>query len=253
MMEEEEEEEGGGWLISYADLMTLLFAAFVVLYGITPQGESTEILGIIASIRESFVEIPDEIPEPFRNKEVFQGKLIFKEAKLEAVTNPAIKKFKRHQALIKARDRELDELDILLNQMAKGDGIQRSLRKATEFSKDEFGFNIRLFDRIFFKPGQTKVSAAAKNYLLKIGALIQKIERKTIIEGHADRKNSSKLSPLEISALRAENIRTLLIGRSGFKPEQIRTAAYGELRPLHKKDNTKVNHNNRIEIKIIYQ
>ena len=78
-MEEEEEGGGAGWLVSYADLMTLLFAAFVVLYGITPQGESTEILGIIASIRESFVEIPDELPESFRDKESFKGKMIFKE------------------------------------------------------------------------------------------------------------------------------------------------------------------------------
>ena len=65
--------------------------------------------------------------------------MIFKEAKPESVTNPAIKKFNRHNTtVVRARDKELDELDILMDKMAKGDGIQRSLRRATEFSKEEY-------------------------------------------------------------------------------------------------------------------
>ena len=60
--------------------MTLLFATFVVLYGIKPEGETLTILGIASSIREAFMEVPDSINEPAKGplphgKVVLSGKM----------------------------------------------------------------------------------------------------------------------------------------------------------------------------------
>ena len=63
--EEKIEEPGMGWIVSYADLMTLLFAVFVVLYGLKPEGISDTISKpvIAAAIRNAFTTTPDIIPD----------------------------------------------------------------------------------------------------------------------------------------------------------------------------------------------
>ena len=98
-MEEEEEGggEGAGWIVSYADLMTLLFAAFVVLYGLKPEGEDIRLIGVTSNIRESFEEIPDEIPPDERKGPIKNGKSHFQYFKGELKRQPIIQKKKSHK------------------------------------------------------------------------------------------------------------------------------------------------------------
>ena len=136
--DDEEEGGGGAWIVSYADLAILLFAAFVVLYGITPQGKSMEIIGIASSIRESFIPIPDEIPERLRTAERFDGKMSFVEATRDSTINPAIKKYNRVENEIPHRSKELQQLEITIENMVQGEGLSRSLRKGTEFERSSW-------------------------------------------------------------------------------------------------------------------
>lgn len=252
---EDEAEEGGGWLVSYADLMTLLFAAFVVLYGITPQGESSEVLGLASSIREAFIEIPDQISEEFRRSELFHGKKIFPVAKRDKNLNQAIKKFNRKTGSMRSEDLDLDELDILLNKASSGDGVQHSLKKATLNSRFEFGYKISLIDTAYFKPGSIQITAEAQKLLLRIGAILKKRNDQIFIEGHTESTPRSKIySNLELGTKRASAVKKLWLDHLGLLESRIRITSYGDLRP--KVSATKLNKsnpNNRVEIKIIFQ
>ncbi len=246
--EEEEEEQGSGWIVSYADLMTLLFAAFVVLYGITPQGKSQEILGITSSIREAFIEIPDEIPEKIRRAERFQGKLSFEKAIRDSTINPAIKKFNRQQNILPDKTRELQELEMEIKNLVQGDGLSRSLRNATQFDSDEYGFHLKLIDKVFFPRGKTTPTNEGTKLIKMIAEKMKKNRLKIYIDGHSEVRNLGSYTPLELSALRASATRSIFID-SGIDKKRLFIAGYGNMRPIDRKESLK---NNRVEIKVKY-
>lgn len=255
-MEDEDEEQGGaGWLVSFADLMTLLFAAFVVLYGITPRGKSDQVVGIATSVREAFVEIPDDIEDPTRSGEVYSGKMIFQEVKREKPLNPLIKKFNRNESKIRGRDKDLQQMDILLDKSSKGKGIQFSLRQAVEVSDSEFGFNLKLLASALFIPGTNKLTKEARKEMPNLIQHLSTESKKIFVEGHVDQSTpKGRYTHLELSALRAKTIRNLIIQNSQVDPKKVYTASYGASRPVDSNRTPQGRaKNSRVEIKILYQ
>ncbi|SMF46869.1 Flagellar motor protein MotB [Pseudobacteriovorax antillogorgiicola] len=254
MEEEEEEQEGSGWLVSFADLMTLLFAAFVVLYGITPRGKSDQVVGVSSSIREAFIEIPDEIPEEFRKGEMYKGKITFEEVKRERTFNPAIKKFNRTESILRSRNDDMQRIEVFLDSSSKGRGIQYSLRQATEVSETEFGFSLNLLGRAFFIPGSAALSAKGMEELKSIASQLKGDAIKILVEGHTDETQTGRLSPIELGALRASRVRQVLMEHSKLDPKNIYSTSYGDSRPIasHKTKDGRLK-NNRVEIHLIYQ
>ena len=49
-------EDAGRWMVSYADLLTLLFALFVVLYGFAMSAQS-EVKSIVQGLVQSFTDM----------------------------------------------------------------------------------------------------------------------------------------------------------------------------------------------------
>lgn len=255
-MEEEQEEEGGaGWLVSFADLMTLLFAAFVVLYGITPRGKTDEVVGIATSIREAFIEIPDEVPESLRTGEMFKGKINFEEVKRDSTYNPAIKKFNRLESPLRDHNKDLRRIEIFLDKTSKGSGVQFSLRQAIEVSEYEFGFSLKLLGKSFFIPGSHDLTARGRTELEKILPEIKKIGKRISVEGHTDKTTpKGNYSHIELSALRASKIRNILIGQGKIDHKLVVTSSYGSSRPVASNRSIKGrSKNSRVEIKLIYQ
>lgn len=249
--EEEEGSIGGGWLISYADLMTLLFAAFVVLFGITPQGESDEILGVASSIRESFVEIPDEILEVGRQAELFSGKLIFTAAKPDAIHPPNIKRFNRQQNELSGKNLNLDEVEVLLNQASKGDGVQTSLAQGIKVARHEYGFRLILFDEFMFERGSLKLSESAKEYLIKISKILGPKPFDFQIEGHSSNNVAPELTPFEAAAIRGSAVSDYMIRAGKIEANRINLATYGSLRSTQSGHiDPKTFRDDRVEIKI---
>lgn len=255
-MSEEEESGGGegGWLVSYADLMTLLFAAFVVLYGITPQGESKVIMGAASSIRESFIEIPDDISEDEQSGEVYKGKLQFKAAPRRSQMPKNIKKFNNEQTLLDDFNQDKKRIEVHLKEKG-GAGMYTDLPRLTEVFGEEKAQKLRLVGRSYFEGESIILTKQSQEELLKLAPELKKLNRKIIIEGHTDSKPATgKYSNLELSALRAEAVMNFLRSNGGIPKEFLRIASYGGRRPVES-NRTSIGRqkNRRVEMKIAYK
>lgn len=257
-MEEEEEEAGGaGWIVSFADLMTLLFATFVVLYGIKPEGETVAFLGVVSSIREAFVEIPDDIPIEEKKGPIILGKAVFKHFRGDQNKPPVIKKYKRSQFALNVINQDLEKVRNLIEMMSKNKaGSLRSKAKESPVSvhESEDGFTLKLVSSYFYKPGAYRMDNKAIRKLKPVAEMLKEINQNVVIEGHTDSSPvNGEFSNWEISALRASFLARYFVNYYDFPAKKISAAGYADKKPLfNNRTRQGRKMNRRIEIKVKY-
>ena len=250
------EDEGGGdaWLVSYADLMTLLFAAFVVLYGIKPEGRSMEILGVVSRIREAFVDIPDVIPEEQAKGPIKNGIFAFKFFKGDQMNKPIIKKFRRNTNVTNVINVEFNQAKELMRMLKVIPDKQESSKghkRALEV--DEQGFTMRLFGTYFYERGKYRLKRDSLAKVRQIGLFLKDLDRTIVIEGHTDSEPFGRYDNWEISALRATYIAKFFSNEVGFPPDRIKVSGYADKKPIaDNKTESGRKVNRRVEIKVEY-
>jgi chemotaxis protein MotB len=186
------------WLISYSDLVTLLFALFVILYAAADKTRAPLIAQAVA------LQLGDAQDVSTADS---SGEGVLPE----------------HDALVGTR-----------RAIEKVFADNRSLGTRARLQTDERGIVISLAEAGFFAPGDATVRQDAAELIELLSATLRETTLPIRIEGHTDSipiSNARYPSNWELSAARASTVLARLV-ECGITPSRLSVAGYAGERPV---------------------
>ncbi|SMF32228.1 OmpA/MotB family protein [Pseudobacteriovorax antillogorgiicola] len=250
------------WLVSFADMMTLLFAVFVVLYALKEEGaKDSQVEQAAASIQEAFNEVMEEIPENRRVGPTDTGFGIFENMKGDREEPHEDNKFPGSSDYSQIIGREMKKVSELIDLRLYGNQRFRELQakgqaRIISIHRDRDGFRVRLLASHFFNPGSYKIkNKKVLDELEEVARVMQELNRPITIEGHTDNVPfNGEGSNWDLSALRASNVLKFFIRKTTFDPTKLSAAGYADTRPVASNATAESRGlNRRIEIKVHYE
>jgi len=206
------------WLVSYADMITVLMCLFLVLFAMsTVDAAKYELLK--NSLATGFGAVESDTVDTAKGV-VVPEELIDSDGALFAPEKVAAK--------------EVESLGELQTEIAAGLSLD-GLSDTVEFTIDERGLTIRLVgSATFFDSNSSGLSTVAVRVLESMGPTLTASPYAVSVEGHADLRSSAFPFPTnwELSSGRATQVLRQLVERAGMPGERISAVGFGSSRPL---------------------
>jgi len=192
------------WLLSYADLVTLLLALFTTLYAASSV-DAGKLAPLQTSLREAF-------------------------------DAPPIMETKNPTGAI------VPPVTVVAGQTAQGDlqlRLEKELAEAlrlqrVDIHRDARGLIVSLPQEAAFGTGSTEVSPEARDLISRVAAAVAPTLHDLRIEGHTDNvpiRTARYASNWELSTARASAVVAFLVESAEFDPTRLSAAGYGEFHP----------------------
>jgi chemotaxis protein MotB len=206
-----EDEDEAIWLVTYADLMTLLLVFFIIMYAISSIN-LLKFRSVLASIQFSLGEKNPGIGL----LEIVKTEQLDKKVSLADLTG------------LKSRENEmLGDIEDLIQKKQLGKHI------IAQISEGKIYIQIR--GKVLFDSGAAQLNDGARPILDKIVGIIQDYEEFNVnIKGHTDNTPISTAqfaSNWELSAIRATTVLKYFIDGE-VNPMRLTATGYGDLLPL---------------------
>jgi chemotaxis protein MotB len=232
---EEEHENEERWLVSFADMMTLLFCLFMVLFAISSVNTSKfEALqkalqdafsGKILSGGQAVMETGnDKQPEKPGTEPPLPAMTPLQALATTSIDESASKAAKKEEQDFKALKRKIDALVAKEGLTGK---VETTVRKK--------GLVVELLtDNVFFDSGQAALKPGALHLLDKLGDVLRaENEHPIVVEGHTDSQpisNAQYPSNWELSGARASAVVRTFVS-DGVQRGRVSGALYGAEKP----------------------
>jgi chemotaxis protein MotB len=232
-----EQESEERWLLTYADMITLLMALFMVLFSITSVNKA-KLQVLSKTLQEAFSGKVLPGGEGIRNTGADPKSTSSPTASpsIPAITSlvgTAASSSSAAAALAKAREQEnFRRLKQQIDSYARQKGVQGQVQTVIA----QRGLVIRLLtDRVLFDSGAAELKPEATPVLTKVAQILTR-ERvhPVMVEGHTDTVPiSGSVFPTnwELSTARASRVVRFLIG-GGVAPGRLSAAGYAALHPI---------------------
>ena len=232
------EEGAPSWIVTFADLMSLLLCFFVLLLSFSEMD------------RQKYREVAGSMANAFgvqRKERVFESpkgtRVIaraFDREKLATRDKEEIgKAMAKKEAMAKKMEAEIESKALDLKDMI-------------EIEAGKHQMVIRLMGETAFDSGEAQVRPQMRPLLKKIASILKETKGEIVIAGHTDNIPVSGVrfrSNLQLSIERASRVAELLLAMEPIAPERISTVGFGKFRPLDGNDTTKGRkRNRRVEI-----
>lgn len=242
-LEEEEEDEhecpegAPAWIMTFADLVTLLMVFFILLFAMGSI-EEEKWRQIKSSLKDALGQ--ETIPEAG----IREGLDVIKEQVLDETTVHAVDEVGAMVA------KEVEEIASEVEEFV----FKNKLAGKVDVSSDERGAIITLSDTVMFPPGKSRMTYTGDEIIKQVFDILKQFSYQVKIEGHTDNIDiSTKQYPSnwELSAARAAEVARKLV-TAGFDPTQLSIEAFAQYRPKVSNDTRQGRASNR-RIEIVYQ
>ncbi|MCC6382045.1 MAG: flagellar motor protein MotB, partial [Dehalococcoidia bacterium] len=198
------------WIVSYADMLTLLFALFVVLYAISDTNPK-KLAVVRTSLNKAF------------NVGVLSGtdgaSPIFDSG---GGLTPSIDEIKSH---------DLAGITHNLGEFAKLNGLDNRI----QIRQDAKSITISLADNLLFDSGSATLKPGSQDVLSEVASVLRTLPNQLRVEGHTDNvpvNNADFASNWELSATRATTVLRFLAESGGLPGARMHLAGFADTQPL---------------------
>lgn len=206
--------ETGGWIMTYADMITLVLTFFILLYTMSVI-DVAKFNRVVAAVQSSLGVLDG-------------GKTLDSDTKddlshLEEEIFEMIKEMEIEEESIK-------QVVVKLESLLEAEGIQDAVYVVV----DERGINIRFLEHILFDIGQATLKNDAKPLLKKVLNILLELDNSIRIEGYTcDLPINTSLFPSnwELSTRRATTVLRFL-QEQDLEGSRLSAVGYGEYKPL---------------------
>src|SRR4051794_30923676 len=205
--EHEEHENHERYLVTYADMLTLLLALFIVLYSMSMLNKS-KFEAFQSSFKNHKATGQPDITQPNPQKTEVPPK-----PQPAAITQAQLEKLKQD----------------LSGALAKA-----HLQNAAQMTIDSKGLSVSLTDGVLFNSGQAELLTGGKQVLEVIGPRLRKYNDQIQVEGHTDNQpisNSRYPDNWELSTARANSVVRFFLVSDRIAATRLSATGYADSRP----------------------
>lgn len=225
-LEEEKKGDGERWLLTYSDLITLLLALFIIMYGMSSD-DSAKLKNMSEALSQAF-----------------NGK------QTEAVQQPQAAANMQNAAA------NADPVNSIYAQL-NGYIVDKGLEDEVDMVKSDHSISIRLRDSLLFRGNSAVMNPDSVNTLEKVSDIIEqvydKVNHVTITGNTADLGNrdaANEADSWQLSVDRAVKVLTVLTA-DGLKPDKLSIEGNSHYNPVSSNESAAGRAaNRRVEITI---
>ncbi|HUA93919.1 MAG TPA: flagellar motor protein MotB [Acidimicrobiales bacterium] len=234
---EHEVENSERWLLTYADMITLLLALFIVLFAVsTINSKKFEALAL--GFKQSFSPNPGVLPssngvEQYDSLTPTAGPhQVVQHPSIAAPTKQVSATTTQTTQLSTSAEAELESLGSQIDKAAAAAKLQNVL--STSISTRGLVVQV-LTDRVFFASDSATLGPEGYQVIDSVAAILRSSSNNIDVEGYTDDQpivGGPYISNEELSAVRAASVATRLVQDDGFTASRVVASGFGDADPL---------------------
>jgi chemotaxis protein MotB len=250
----EEHENHERWMVTYADMLTLLLVLFIVLYAISQVNTS------------KFSELKSSLASAFKNGQpsilsggsgIVNGDLADQQPSPNLPVFSPVQPGKQTDQDRQAAQREVDEFK-KIEAAIKASLHKRGLDRNAEFSIDERGLVVTVVtDQLVFSGNSAVLEPEGTLILNAVLPPLRRATNQIQVDGHTNQQNVSTApypSGWELSSARASSVVRYLVTHGPIAASRLSAAGFSDQRPLvPASDPRSVTRNRRVDIVVLSQ